>query len=438
MPRSAPPATVVVPAGSFNAQFQITANTVSAATSTTVTVSSAGSRASFTVSVTPAAVPAAGSIAAFPRLVAGGDVITITAALQASAPPGGVRVALASDSAALPVPASVVIPAGAGATSFTATAGAVTAATIVHVSETLNAVTTTTQVEIDPARVLTGLEPSAASVDGALGATGGVSISIPTDGTGFSVALHSSNPALAAVPASVAFLSAQSNVTFSVVTTSVSTPTAVTITAAAGGVTKSVDLTVLPTPPPPLDIETLSVAPATLHGSGTATGTVALTTPAPAGGLRVPLSSSDPTAAALPASVLVPAGATSATFPVRVTATSNTIAVGVSALFNNQGPSALLTVTPTRGGTTLVAGNQNQRLAPKSVGDPNGALGFYAGGVGQVESGRMPPGISLINNLRPGEFFFSGTVQKAGTYTFVLEFAGAGAAYAIAYVWVIT
>ena len=55
-----------------------------------------------------------------------------------------------------------------------------------------------------------------------------------------------------------------------------------------------------------------------------------------------------------------------------------------------------------------------------------------------VATAQMPPGISLVNNIRPGEFVFVGTVQKAGTYTFVLEFDGAGPAYAIAYVWVIT
>jgi hypothetical protein len=82
--------------------------------------------------------------------------------------------------------------------------------------------------------------------------------------------------------------------------------------------------------------------------------------------------------------------------------------------------------------------HQNQRLAPLPVGDTHGALGFYAGGVGHVESGQLPSGISLINNLRPGEFFLAGTVQKAGSYTFVLEFTGAGAPYAQAYVWVIT
>ena len=225
---------------------------------------------------------------------------------------------------------------------------------------------------------------------------------------------------------------------FTVTTARVSTPTAVTITASAGGVTRSVDLTVLPTPPPPFDIQTLTVAPATFAGSGVVTATLTATTAAPAGGHTIPVSSSDPRTASVPATVFLPAGATTATFPVKVTAPSGSVAVGISALFRNQGPSALLNITAGRGGTTLVAGNQNQRLAPKTVGDPNGALGFYAGGTGHVESGQMPPGISLVNNIRPGEFVFVGTVQKPGTYTFVLEFDGGNPAYAIAYVWVIT
>ena len=57
-------------------------------------------------------------------------------------------------------------------------------------------------------RVLTGLALKGASVDGALGTTGGVSVSIPADGNTFSVALSSSTPAIAAVPSAVAFLKA--------------------------------------------------------------------------------------------------------------------------------------------------------------------------------------------------------------------------------------
>jgi hypothetical protein len=432
------PATVPLGAGLSNAQFQVTANRVTATTTATVTVSLATSHSSFAITVTPASAPAAGGVDIFPRVAAGGDLVTVTAVLSASAPPGGVTVAMASDSPALAVPATVFIPGGSGSVQFTAPAGTVTAATIVHVSESLGATTLTGQLEIDPARVLTGVALNATSVDGALGTTGGVSVSIPAVGSTFSVALSSSNPAVAAVPKAVGFLTGQTSVGFNVTTTRVTTPTTVTITASGGGVTKSVDLIVTPTPPPPFDIDTLTVAPATIARAGTVTATLTTTTGAPAGGLTIPVSSSDPRSASVPATVFLPAGATTVTFPVKVSAPSGSVAVGISALFHKQGQSALLNITQARGGTILVAGNQNQRLAPKAVGDPNGALGFYAGGTGHVESGQMPPGISLLNNIRPGEFFFSGTVQKAGTYTFVLEFDGAGPPYAVAYVWVIT
>jgi hypothetical protein len=332
----------------------------------------------------------------------------------------------------------VFIPGGSGSAQFTAAAGKVSAATTVHVSETLGATTLTGQLEIDPARVLAGLALNTTSVDGALGTTGAVSVSVPADGNNLSVALSSSNPAVAAVPSAVGFLDGQASVGFNVTTTRVTAPTTVIITASSGGVTRSVDLTVTPTPPPPFDIQTLTVAPATFAGSGVVTARLTTTTGAPAGGLTIPVSSSDPRTAAVPATVFLPAGATTVTFPIKVSAPSGSAAVGISALYNKQGPSTLLNLTSARGGTTLVAGNQNQRLAPKPVGDPNGALGFYAGGTGHVASGQMPPGISLVNNVRPGEFVFVGTVQKSGTYTFVLEFDGAGPAYAIAYVWVIT
>jgi hypothetical protein len=432
------PATIPLGAGLSNAQFEVTANQVTASTTATITVSLGTSHSSFAITVTPASAPAAGGVDIFPRVAASGDLVTLTAVLTASAPPGGATVAMASDSPALAVPATVFIPGGSGSVQFTATAGTVTAATIVHVSESLGASTLTGQLEIDPVRALTSLALNVASVDGALGTTGGVSVSIPADGNTFTVKLSSSNPAIAAVPSSVGFLSGQTSVGFNVTTTRVTTATTVTITASSGGVTTSVDLTVTPTPPPAFDIQTLTVTPGTIAGSGVVTATLTATTGAPAGGQTIPLSSSDPRTASVPATVFLPAGATTVSFPVKVTAPSGSVAVGISALFHNQGPSALLDITQARGGTTLVAGNQNERLAPKPVGDPNGALGFYAGGTGHVESGQMPPGISLVNNIRPGEFVFVGTVQKAGTYTFVLEFDGAGPAYAIAYVWVIT
>jgi hypothetical protein len=93
---------------------------------------------------------------------------------------------------------------------------------------------------------------------------------------------------------------------FTINTVAVTAATAVTISAQTNGTTRSATFTVRP---PAL----LSVALQTTQITGGATLTnnrVNLDGPAPAGGALVTLSSSQPGAAAAPASVLVPAGAT--------------------------------------------------------------------------------------------------------------------------------
>ena len=78
-------------------------------------------------------------------------------------------------------------------------------------------------------------------------------------------------------------------------------------------------------PAPPsssASLSALSVRPTDVVGGDTATGTVTLTTAAPAGGFVVDLSSDNP-AATVPPSVTVPAGSASATFAVSTAAVSN-------------------------------------------------------------------------------------------------------------------
>lgn len=75
-----------------------------------------------------------------------------------------------------------------------------------------------------------------------------------------------------------------------------------------------------PPPPPPAAtapaLAKVTVNPTNVVGGGSAGGAVILTGAAPSGGVQVALSSDDPTAATVPASVTVPAGATSASFPI--------------------------------------------------------------------------------------------------------------------------
>lgn len=67
----------------------------------------------------------------------------------------------------------------------------------------------------------------------------------------------------------------------------------------------------------------VTVNPTDVIGGDSATGTVMLTAAAPSGGVQVALSSDDPGAATVPTSVTVPAGATSATFPITTNIVAN-------------------------------------------------------------------------------------------------------------------
>lgn len=78
-----------------------------------------------------------------------------------------------------------------------------------------------------------------------------------------------------------------------------------------------------PTPTGPAVLSTVTVNPADVLGGTPVTGTVKLTAAAPTGGFVVILTSDDTVAATVPASVTVPAGSTSANFPVTTFAVGN-------------------------------------------------------------------------------------------------------------------
>lgn len=153
---------------------------------------------------------------------------------------------------------------------------------------------------------------------GAPSATGGnavastVTLSGAAPASGATVSLVSSNPGVAAVPASVAVSSGATSGSFSVITSAVASPTALTISATLNGVTQTSPLTVVPPA-----LAGLSLSPSSVTSGNSSTGTITLTGPASSGGLVVTLASSQPKVAHVPANMTVPAGSTSATFAVR-------------------------------------------------------------------------------------------------------------------------
>ena len=81
-------------------------------------------------------------------------------------------------------------------------------------------------------------------------------------------------------------------------------------------------------------------------GGSAVTGQVVLSAAAPAGGVSVSLQSSNPAAASLPATVLVPGGATSASFNIQTSAVTASTAVTIKAFYLGVTTTATLTVLP--------------------------------------------------------------------------------------------
>jgi hypothetical protein len=121
----------------------------------------------------------------------------------------------------------------------------------------------------------------------------------------------------------------------------------------------------------------VAINPTQVIGGDPATGTVTLTAAAPAGGVQVSLSSDDPAAATVPASVTITAGSTSASFPI----TTNVIGNPQSA-----------TIIGTAGGVTTY--EIITVYTPFTF--ANGSVSLVRGGNGNGEVTSQPAGIDCI------------------------------------------
>jgi hypothetical protein len=94
------------------------------------------------------------------------------------------------------------------------------------------------------------------------------------------------------------------------------------------------------------DLLSLSLSETAVTGGTSLVGTVTLTEAAPAGGAEVALSSSNQWNAAVPASVVVPEGETSATFAVNTSAVSFPSNVMIAAIYEGVAAYAMLAINP--------------------------------------------------------------------------------------------
>jgi hypothetical protein len=184
---------------------------------------------------------------------------------------------------------------------------------------------------------VSGVALSATSMAAGSRGEGTVSLTAAAPSGGATVSLSSSNTSVATVATPITIAAGSSSATFMV---TAKVPGTAMITATLGGASRqSPMLTVTNS----VAIASIALSASTVVGGDFVTGTVALTTAAPAGGAAVSLSSTD--GATVPADVTVPGGSASATFPISTRAVGGTIVSKISGSYGGATASAQLSVT---------------------------------------------------------------------------------------------
>jgi len=222
--------------------FPITTTAVTDAQSAAITATYGESTVSATLTVRPALtiqLAAAG--------VTGGNSVPGVVTLAETAPAGGVIVILRSSNLLFAsVPATVVVPGGQISASFTVSTLIVTSSRTVVISATAAGATAAAALTIDPANLpsLISLTMSPSIVQGGIASAATITLSASAPDGGFVVDLQSDNAFAAQVPAFTTVPSRATSVIVPVKTTKAASTQTVTITATAGGVSRSATLTV--------------------------------------------------------------------------------------------------------------------------------------------------------------------------------------------------
>ena len=332
------PSQVTVGAGSTSATFSVATSPVNANVSATLTGTAGGISKTSTLTVTAAVLS---TLTMAPISVVGGAPSTGTIMLSGKAGPGGAVVALSSGSSSAVVPATATVPAGGTTATFVVKTTTVSSNTTVSITGTLNGASLSTGLTID-AITVANLTVLPSSVAVGVNATGTVTLSQLAPTGGITVNLSATNGV--AVPGTVSVTAGTSAASFTVGTSGVSVAagkvqTSV-ITATYGSSTQTAGLTITAAV-----LSGLTITPNPILGGNTATGTVSLNGPAGSGGVSVKLISNT-IDAVVPATVVIPGGASSTTFSVATKAVAKQVTAIVTAKSTAGNLTAGLTIAP--------------------------------------------------------------------------------------------
>jgi hypothetical protein len=286
--------------------------------------------------------PAPGTLELMPSPVVGGDSTVGRVTLPGPAPAGGLVVRLTSGNPGLAmVPASVTVPAGAVQATFPVSTQPV--ATDADVLLTASAGEEAWQVALRVWSVtVVAVQLDVDHITGGEMVTGTVKLAGVAGDSGAAVDVTTDNPAVATVMDPTVVPAGADQIRFRIQTTPVSAATSVVITAKLNGTVRTATLRV-----EPLALKTVWIFPSRVAGTTLrqiATGHVALEARARERDVVVTLESDQPEVIQLPASVTIPRGSDSASFPVRVAPVITSVRARISASSGGVVRTALLDV----------------------------------------------------------------------------------------------
>ena len=300
------PASVTIPAGAIKASVTVTTRPVLANISASIRAAVNGVTKSGTLVI---AAPVIRSVTFTPASVTGGLNTSGIVTLQSPAPAGGIVVTLMSANPLVSVPATVTVPGNATTAIFTTSTLVTAVDSSIVITGTTGSLSVSGTLKVLAPRVLTIGFPSSIPVGGST-VTGTIKLTGKAPAGGCTINITVGHPGIT-TPSIVIVDAGLDSATFSATLPVVAVETVVPWKASLNGAFKTFTMTIKPAA-----ILAVAFNPVSAAGGSPMTGKVTLTGQAPDGGTTVTLVSAVPGVVTVPESIVVPAGATNASFPV--------------------------------------------------------------------------------------------------------------------------
>jgi subtilase family serine protease len=272
--------------------------------------------------------------------------VTGTLSLLTAAPTGGTAIAITGGDSSVSYPTTVTVPAGSKSATFSISNSAVSTSHAEALVATVGSNTKSATLTVTPTPIASLVITPGVAVGA--GNFSGVLTLLHAAPSGGDVVTLSGGDSSISHPSSVTVAAGATTATFSMTSLMVATTDLETITATLSPSSKAATVTLTG-----LKVTTLSFSPTSVTGGTASTGTITLSAATGTSGVPVSLSGGD-SSVGYPATVTVPAHATSATFKITTTGVVSATVEDITATLGSAGKMAALTInSPTIASMTL-------------------------------------------------------------------------------------